>query len=249
MTRANVHPTSVVDPGAKLAEGVEVGPLCVVGAGVTIGVGTRLLGSCTILGPTTLGARNVVHPYAVLGGAPQDRTYAGEPTTLIIGDDNDIREHVTMSRGTKKDRGTTTVGDRGLFMAGAHVAHDCEVGSDVVLANATLLGGHVKVGSGVVTGGGVAIAPFVRIGRIAFLAGGAMVERDIPPFVIAAGDRARVRAPNHVGLRRHGVPEASIAALDRAHRSLFHHRSSVPDSVSGDPFVAELVRFFDAIGT
>lgn len=243
MTAPRVHPTAVVDPSAVLGEDVEVGPLCHVGAGVTLGRGTRLVASCTVLGPTTLGTRNVVHPYAVLGGAPQDRTYAGEDTTLVVGDDNEIREHVTMSRGTRKDRGTTTVGDRGLFMAGAHVAHDCDVGSDVVLANATLLGGHVRVGAGVVTGGGVAIAPFVRIGRIAFLAGGAMVERDVPPFVIASGDRARIRAPNHVGLRRHGVPETSIAALDRAHRALFLRRAGVPDDVARDPFVAELVAF------
>jgi UDP-N-acetylglucosamine acyltransferase len=241
VSSARVHPTAVVDPGAEVEGDVEIGPLCHVGAGVTLGRGTRLLGSCTVLGPTTLGAKNVVHPYAVLGGAPQDRSHAGEATTLRIGDDNEFREHVTVHRGTAKDRGETRIGSGGLFMAGAHIAHDCVIGDGVVLANATLLGGHVVLGDGVVTGGRAGFVPYVRVGRFAFIAGAAVVERDVPPFVIAAGDRARVRAPNHVGLRRHGVPEASIAALEEAFRAVFVGKRAIPPEVARDPFVQELL--------
>lgn len=241
MTAPRVHETAHVEAGAELAEDVEIGPLCHVGAGVRLGPGTRLLGSCTIVGPTTLGAHNVVHAYAALGGAPQDRTHAGEPTTLVIGDDNEFREHVTVHRGTAKDRGETRIGSRGLFMAGTHIAHDCVIGDGVVLANATLLGGHVVLGDGVVTGGRVGLVPFVRVGRIAFVAGAAVVERDVPPFVIVSGDRARVRAPNHVGLRRHGVSEASIAAIDAAFRAIFVGKRAVPREIESDPFVRELL--------
>ena len=241
MSSARVHPTAVVDPGAEVAGDVEIGPLSQVCAGVILGRGTRLLGSCTVLGPTTLGTNNVVHAYAVLGGGPQDRSHAGEATTLRIGDDNEFREHVTVHRGTAKDRGETRIGSRGLFMAGAHVAHDCVIGDGVVLANATLLGGHVVLGDGVVAGGRAGFVPYVRVGRFAFIAGAAVVERDVPPFVIAAGDRARVRAPNHVGLRRHGVPEASIAALEEAFRALFVGKRAVPAEIARDPFVQELL--------
>ena len=241
MTAPRVHPSAVVDAGAELGDGVEIGPLCHVGAGVRLGDGTRLLASCTVLGPTTLGARNVVHPYAVLGGAPQDHSHAGEPTTLVIGDDNEFREHVTVHRGTAKDRGETRIGSRGLFMAGAHVAHDCVIGDGVVLANATLLGGHVVLGDGVVTGGRAGFVPYVRVGRIAFIAGAAVVERNVPPFVIASGDRARVRAPNHVGLRRHGISEASIAAIDAAFRAVFVGKREVSRELAAHPLVQELL--------
>ena len=244
----SVHPSAVVDDAAVLEDGVVVGPGCVVGAGVRLGAGTRLIASVVILGPTTLGARNVVHPFAVLGGEPQDRTYAGEPTTLVVGDDNVFREHVTAHRGTVKDHGVTTIGSGGLFMAGSHVAHDCVVGDGVTLANGTLLGGHVRLGDGVVTGGHVAIAPFVRVGRLAFLAGAARVERDVPPFVIAAGDRARVRALNQVGLTRSGFGHDRTRALEVAFRRLFRSREpralvldEVQRAAAGDALASELV--------
>lgn len=247
-----IHPTAVVARGAELADGVVVGPHAVVGDGVVLGAGTRLVASCVVLGPCRIGARNVVHPYAVLGAEPQDRSYAGERTELVAGDDNVYREHVTVHRGTAKDRGTTTIGSGCLFMVGAHVAHDVVVGDAVTLTNGTLVGGHAVLGDHVVTGGGSAIAPFVRVGESAFLAGNAMVESDVPPFVIAAGDRARVRALNEVGLRRRGVPEGSRRALGEAFRILF--RSGAPRVVSvatvreelgDDPWVARLVAFLE----
>lgn len=248
-----VHETAVVAKSARLGEGVEIGPYAVVGEDVELGDGTRLIGHCVVSGPTRLGARNVVHPFAVIGAAPQDRSFAGEPTWLVAGDDNVFREHVTVHRGTAKDRGVTRIGDGALFLVGSHVAHDTTVGDRVTLTNGTLVGGHASLGANVVTGGGVAIAPFVRIGEVSFLAAGAMVERDVPPFVIAGGDRARVRALNLVGLRRTGTPDASRRALSRAFRMLF--RSDEPRSLvlpvvraelGHDPHVARLVDFLSA---
>jgi UDP-N-acetylglucosamine acyltransferase len=245
-----IHPTAVVDRGAELDDDVRVGPYCVVGEGVRIGKGTHLIAQVTVLGPSELGARNQVFPFAVLGGAPQDRGYRGEPTRLSIGDDNVIREHVTVHRGTTKQHGVTRVGSDTMLMVGVHVAHDVIVEDHVTLTNATMLGGHVHVGAWAATGGGVAVAPFVRIGESAFLAGGAMVERDVPPFLIAAGDRATVRAVNRVGLIRRGAPEASRAALKKAFRMLYRSAETreqalalVESELGGDPWVARLVRF------
>jgi UDP-N-acetylglucosamine acyltransferase len=228
-----VHPSAVIEAGAVLGEGVVIGPFCHVGAGVVVGDGCQLIGSVTVLGPTVLGARNVIHPYAVLGGAPQDKSHQGEPTRLIVGDDNVFREHVTVNRGTTKEDGITRLGSGNLLMAGTHIAHDCVVGDGTILGNGTLLGGHVKILDYVVTGGGVAIQPFVTIGTIAFLAGGAMVERDVPPFVIAAGDRARVRGLNKVGLRRRAVSPESLRALRAVYAAwLLPSTSHGPDDSS-----------------
>lgn len=245
-----VHPTAVVDPRAKLGEGVVIGPLVVVEGDVEIGRGCRLLASCTVFGPTRLGDDNIVHPYAVLGGDPQDRSHDGQTTLLEVGARNVFREHVTVHRGTTKDRATTVIGNDNLFMAGSHIAHDVVIGDGVTLANGTLLGGHVVVGDRVTTGGRAAVAPFVRIGEGAFIAAGAMVEIDVPPFVIVAGDRARVRALNRVGLRRQGVPDVSRRALAAAFRTLFTKASprstalrAVPEDLARDPYVQKLVGF------
>jgi UDP-N-acetylglucosamine acyltransferase len=196
-------------------------------------------------------AHNVVHPFAVLGGEPQERAYRGEATTLVIGERNTFREHVTAHRGSAKGGGVTRIGNGNLFMAGVHVAHDCTLGDRIELANGTLLGGHVSVGDGVAAGGGAAIGPFLKVGARAFIAAGAMVESSVPPFVIMAGDRARVRALNRVGLVRAGVSPASRAALERAYRAIF--RSGEPRGVAAtrfvddaDPLVRELAAFLVA---
>ena len=245
-----IHPTAVVSPGAVLADGVVVGPLCVVGEGVEIGAGSRLVASCAIFGPARLGRDNVVYPYAVLGAEPQDRSFGGESTSLAIGDRNVFREHVTIHRGTAKDRGTTRIGSDCLFMVGAHAAHDVTVGDHVTLANGTLLAGHVRVEDRVTMGGRAAIAPFVRVGEGSFVAAGAMVETDVPPFVIVAGDRARVRALNRVGLRRSGVPDSSRRALAKAFRVIFRRATPQSESLGivrqelgQDPYVDKLVGF------
>lgn len=250
MSEPRVHPTAQVSPDALLGEGVEVGPYCCVGVGVRLGARTRLHSHVVIEGPTELGPSNEVHPFAVLGGSPQDRSYQGEATRLEIGEGNVFREHVTVHRGTRKDRGVTRIGSGGLFMAGSHIAHDVQVGDGVTLANGTLLAGHVRVEDHAVTGGLVAVQPFVRLGESCFLAGGAMVEQDVPPFTIASGDRARVRALNKVGLRRRGIPEASLRALEDAFRRIFRSglaRAEVIEQLQGDapgdPWVQRLLLF------
>ncbi|MFW5739171.1 MAG: acyl-ACP--UDP-N-acetylglucosamine O-acyltransferase [Myxococcota bacterium] len=245
-----VHPSAIVDATARLHDDVTVGPFCTIGPHVEIGAGTRLLGHVVIFGPTRIGENNVVHPFAVLGGDPQHRDYRGETTHLEVGDDNTIREHVTIHRGTVEGGGVTHVGHNCLLMAGAHIAHDATVGDRVTLTNGTLLGGHVQLADWVVTAGHVAVAPFVRVGTSAFLAGNAMVERDVPPFVIAAGDRATVRAINRVGLTRRAVPESSRAAIKQAFHRVFAREGPRfdphgPDAhrMAADPFVAELLGF------
>jgi UDP-N-acetylglucosamine acyltransferase len=247
---SEIHPTAIVSPKAEIADRSSIGPYCVVGDGVRIGAGTRLIGHCVVLGPARLGEGNTVFPFAVLGADPQDRSYVGEPTSLEIGDHNVFREHVTVHRGTAKAGGVTRVGTHCLFMAGSHIAHDVQIGNDVTFANATLLGGHVTIEDHVTTGGHAGIAPFVRVGESAFVAAGSMVERDVPPFVIVQGDRARVRALNRVGLGRRGVPEASRQALEKAFRTLFRDsgvRSEAVETVArdfgDDPYVAKLVAF------
>lgn len=251
MTLASVHPSAVVAPDAEIGAGVEIGPFAVIERGVAIGAGTRIEAHAIVRTGAHLGVENMVHPFAVLGDAPQDRRHDGEPTRLEIGDRNVFREHVTVHRGTTHGGGVTRIGSGGLFMVGVHVAHDAVVGDAVILANNTLLGGHVILDDHVVAGGQVAIAPFVRVGARAFLAGGAMVERDVPPFVIAAGDRARVRALNRVGLRRTGVPPASVVALERAFAAIF--RAGSPRAIAAaalrddpDPFVRTLAEALSA---
>jgi UDP-N-acetylglucosamine acyltransferase len=249
-----VHPSAVVDPSARLGDGVVIGPLCHVGAGVELGAGTELVAQATVLGPCRIGCDNRVYPHVTLGAPPQDRTWAGEPTELVIGDRNVFRESSTAHRGTVKGGGTTRIGSDCLVMVGAHIAHDCNIADGVTLTNYTSLGGHVVVGHRAVIGGHVAIAPFARIGEISFAAGGAMIERDVPPYVIVAGDRARVRALNRVGLGRAGVPDDSRIALERAFKILW--RSGDPLSVAAraaearyasDPYVRRLLDFITAI--
>lgn len=242
---ARVHPTAVVDPSVVLGDDVEVGAYSVVGAGVSLGRGVRLGAHVVVEGPTTLEERVQVFPFAVLGTAPQDRSYAGESTTLRVGAETIVREHVTLHRGTRKDRGHTDVGARCLLMVGVHVAHDAVIGDDCTIANAVQISGHVVLEDGVVVGGVAAFAPFVRVGTLAFVAAGARVEQDVPPYHVAQGDRARVRALNVVGLARNGVPEEPLLA---AHRILY--RSGLPrahalEHLAGDPdpSVRRLVAF------
>jgi UDP-N-acetylglucosamine acyltransferase len=239
-----VHATAVVDLTAQLGRDVEVGAYAVVGEGVVLGDGTRLLAHAVVLGPTELGRENLVHSFAVVGGAPQlkERDRDRE-SRLILGDRNVVREHVTIHRGS--DAGVTRVGDDNLFMVGSHVAHDAVVGSHVTLANGAQLAGHAVVEDYATFGGLSGVAQFVRVGESAFVAAGAMCERSVPPFVIVQGDRARVRALNIVGLRRRGVAEESIACLSGAFRALFaggETRQKALESLPrGDPYVARLL--------
>jgi UDP-N-acetylglucosamine acyltransferase len=247
---ARIHPSAVVDPGVELGDGVVIGPMCHVGAGVRIAEGTELVSHVSLQGPTRIGRRNRIFPFAALGTAPQDRSYAGDPTLLELGDDNVVREQVTMHRGTKKGDGVTRVGSRCLFMVGAHIAHDCRIGNDVTLTNLATLGGHVIVGDNAVIGAQVAIAPFVQVGRGAYVVAGSCAERNVPPFVIVQGDRARVRAPNRVGLERMEAPEESRRAVERAFRMIWHSGEPIARGLGDarrelgdDPWVRELLDF------
>lgn len=222
---ARVDPTSIVERGAELAADVVIGPFCHVHAGVRIGAGTRLVSHVVVMGRSTLGRANVIHPFAVIGGEAQLRKTAGPQRVgcLEIGDGNVLRESVTVN--TSSSEVPTRIGSSNLLMAGCHVAHDVGMGSHCVVANGVQLAGHVVVGDWVTFGGLAAVAQHLHVGEGAFVAAGAMCERDVPPFVIVQGDRARVRAVNVVGLERRGVPAESVLALRRAYRRLWGART------------------------
>ncbi|MCW5730586.1 MAG: acyl-ACP--UDP-N-acetylglucosamine O-acyltransferase [Alphaproteobacteria bacterium] len=216
-----VHPSAVVADGAVLAEDVFVGPFCVVGAEVTLGAGVRLESHVCITGRTEIAARTRVYPFASLGHVPQDRKYAGEPSRLVIGEGCVIREHVTVNPGTRGGGMLTEIGPRCLLMAGAHVAHDCRLGEDVILVNQATLGGHVSIGDHAIVGGLAALHQFVRVGRHAMIGGLSGVEQDVIPFGAVQGNRACLTGLNLVGLRRHGFSRQAIRDLQEAYRRLF----------------------------
>ena len=228
----NVHSTAVVHPEAKLHPSVEVGPYVVIGPRVKIGAGTRVGPHAVIEGDTTIGERNRIFQFASVGAQPQDLKYAGEDTKLVIGDENQIREFTTLHIGTAGGGGVTRIGSRNLLMAYAHVAHDCVVGDGCVLANAATLAGHVDVGDHVTLGGLSAVHQFTRIGKHAFLAGGAMVVMDIPPFCSAQGDRAELAGLNTVGLTRHGFSAEQVARIKDAYKVLFRSKLGLNEAVS-----------------
>lgn len=222
MPAVRIHPTAVVERHAELDEGVEVGPFCVVGPAVRIAAETRLVAHVVVSGKTTLGRRNVVHPFTTLGGEAQMKkgVSRGEPSRrLVIGDDNVIRENVTVNVSALEE--ATLIGNTNLLMAGSHVAHDVVLGSHCVVANAVQIAGHCVVEDWVTFGGLAGLAQHVHVGESAFIAAGAMCERDVAPFVIVQGDRAKVRALNVVGLGRRGVGPASLRALKAAFTKVY----------------------------
>ncbi|GIW39586.1 MAG: acyl-[acyl-carrier-protein]--UDP-N-acetylglucosamine O-acyltransferase [Candidatus Binatia bacterium] len=216
-----IHPTAVVSPRAELGPDVVVGPYAVVGPGVRVGAGTRIGAHAVLEGRTTLGQKNLVFPFASLGAEPQDRKHRGEPTELEIGDENVIREFVTIHAGTVHGGGVTRVGNGCLLMNYAHVAHDCRLGDGVVVANGAQLGGHVVVEDHAVIGALAGLHQFVRVGESAIVGAGSMVSLDVLPYCNATGDRASLRGLNFVGLRRRGFSSETIATLQRAYRVLF----------------------------
>jgi UDP-N-acetylglucosamine acyltransferase len=234
----------VVDPAADLAADVVVGPYAIVEADVVLGPGCVVHSHAILRGPARLGGGNQVHPFAVVGGEPQAKRPRPAPALLEVGDGNVFREHATVHGGTEGR--ATRIGAHNLFMVGAHVAHDVTVGSHGVFANAVQLAGHVTVEDWATFGGLSAVAQHVRVGEGAFVAGAAACERNVPPFVVVQGDRARVRGVNVVGLRRRGVPEPSIAALERAVRRIWLSRRTRTEAVESlasddDPYVRKLL--------
>jgi len=245
-----IHPTAVVDPAARLDDGVQVGPYAIISGGAVVGADTEIGPHVVIDGLVTIGARNRFSGQSSIGSPPQDLKYAGSPTRLLIGDDNIVREFVTMNRATEHGGGATQVGSHGMFMAYAHVAHDCVVGNHVVMANCATLAGHVTIEDHAIVGGLVAIHQFVRIGESAILGGGAMVTQDIAPYCMAAGDRAVLHGLNVIGLRRRGFSTETIAALRSAYRTIFRSGARLQDALESlageaadEPRVAHLVDF------
>lgn len=227
-----IHPQALVDPAARIADDVEIGPFTIVDADVEIGPGTRIGSHTVIRGPTRLGRDNRVFSFASIGEAPQDMKYAGEATRLEVGDRNTIREYVTLNRGTAEGGGVTRIGSDNLFMAYAHVAHDCVVGDRTIFANAASLAGHVEVGDWCILGGFTCVHQFCRIGAHSFSGLGTVITRDVPPYVTVAGNHARPYGLNRNGLKRRGFEPETIRALHRAYRFLVKHRNPGPDALA-----------------
>ena len=253
MSGASIDSTARVADGAQIGRGATIGPYCTIGPNVTIGEGCVLVSHVSIAGHTTLGPRNKIQPFVSLGTPPQSTGYKGEPTRLVIGADNDIREHVTMNTGTAADRGVTTVGDGCMFMVNSHVAHDCVVGNKVIFANNAVLGGHVTVGDNVVFGGGVAVRQFVRIGEGAMLVGLSGIRADVIPFGMAHGPLAHLVGLNVVGMRRRGLTKAQLHKVREAYQALFFGEGefkarleAVAATYAGEELVSRIVDFIRA---
>jgi UDP-N-acetylglucosamine acyltransferase len=220
----SIHPTALVENGAVLGAGVEIGPFCHVGARVTLEDGVRLLSHVTVTGITTIGARTVVHPQAALGGEGQIRGNDYTEGRLVIGADCVLREMVSMNVGSRRGGGVTSVGARGYFMANSHVGHDCHVGDEVTFANSVALGGHVTIGDRVIFGGLAAVQQFCRVGQGAMVGGLTGVNRDVIPYAMAFGDHAELAGLNLIGLKRRGLPRETINAMRGTFRSVFYGR-------------------------
>ena len=248
-----IHPTAIVAPGAVLGEDVEIGPYCLVGAHARLGARTRLISQVVVDGHTEIGEDCVVHPFASLGGPPQHLAYKGEPTRLVIGDRNILREHVTMNIGTPGGRGVTTVGSDGFFMAQAHVAHDCVVADRVILAHAATLGGHVRVDEFAIVGGLAAVHQYSRVGRHVNIGGLAAVTKDVIPFGSVWGNHAHLEGLNLVGLKRRGFSRDVINDLRAAYRLLFADEGTLQERIedvarvfAASPEVMEIIAFIRA---
>ena len=229
---AKIHPLSIVEEGARLAEDVEVGPFCIVGPEVTLGAGCVLQSHVTIRGLTEIGARNKFYSGAAIGCEPQDKKYGGERTRLVIGDENVFRENTTVSTGTVQDEGITTIGSGNLLMVNVHVAHDCRVGSGCIFSNNVGLAGHVHVEDHVVIGGQSGVHQFVRIGERAMVGGASGVVRDVPPYVICSGHPCEPHGLNSVGLRRAGFTLEQMNVLKECYRAIYREGNLIADALA-----------------
>ena len=249
----DIHPTAIVHPKAELADDVTIGAYSVIGEHVRIGRGTRLVSHVYVEGWTEIGDRCAVYPYASIGTPPQHLQYKGEPTRVVIGNDNVIREYVTVNRATAFGGGMTTIGHHNFLMAYVHVAHDCQLGSHVIMANAASLAGHIMIGDHAIIGGLVGIHQFVRIGPYAMIGGCSALGRDVPPFMRAAGGySAQLFGLNSVGLKRHGFSNERIVALRQAYEILFRAGHRMADAIKltrdefpDNPDVSEVLTFIE----
>jgi len=249
----NIHPSAVVEDGASIGDNVKIGPFCHVGANVTLGDNVELLSHAVIVGHTTLGAKSRVFPFASLGHEPQDLKYRGEKTTLTIGDNCIIREGVTMNPGTAGDAGKTVVGNNCVFLANAHVAHDCMLGNNIIFSNAVMVAGHCKIGDNVIMGGGAGVHQFCRIGNNAFVGGMAGLENDVIPYGVALGNRAYLGGLNVIGMKRAGLDREDIHAARAAYKHIFSGEvavaqalQSVPEELRSNPVVKNIMDFVNS---
>lgn len=249
----SVHPTAAIDPKAALGPGVEVGPYAVIGPEVILGKDVRIHSHAVLTGKTEIGEGCEIYPFAVLGAPPQDKKYRGEESRLVVGAHTTIREHVTMNGGTEGGGNITRVGSHCLFLAGAHVAHDCRIGDHVILVNNATLAGHVTVEDHAILGGLSAVHQWVRIGAYAFIGGMSGVENDVIPFGMALGNRASLAGLNIVGLKRHGFDREQIHSLRKAYRLLFSQEGTLQERLDdvdkmfpADSAVQRIVSFIRA---
>lgn len=249
---ALVHPTAVVEAGALLAADVEIGPHALVGPEVELREGVAVGAHAAVIGRTRVGPRTRIHPFACVGGEPQDKSFAGESTRLDIGTDNVIREHATIHVGTPRGGGCTRIGDDNLIMNSAHIAHDCRIGSHCIIASFSGLAGHVTVDDYAVLGAYTGVHQFSRVGESVMAASNVKLSLDAPPFSMVAGDRARLVGLNSIGLKRRGFSPETIAALKHAFHILFHSRlllkvalARAREGVGDSPEVQRLIRFLE----
>jgi len=226
-----IHSSSIIDPAAKISNDVDIGPFCLIGADVEIGSGTKIESHVILKGPMKIGERNHIFQFSTLGDGSPDKKYKNEPTTLVIGNENIIREGVTIHRGTVQDRGETLIGDRNLIMAYSHIAHDCVLGNDIVLTNQAALAGSVHVGDGAILGGYAIVHQFCSLGSYSFCAMGSAVNKDIPAYVKVRGNPAKPFGINVTGIKRLGYSKESIEALRSAYRSVYRKKLTVEEAI------------------
>ena len=228
---ADIHSTALVEEGAQIDDDVSIGPYSLIGPNVSLGKSVKIHGHVVIEGNTSIGAGTSIFPFSAIGLMPQDKKFGGEDSRLVIGENNVIREHVTMNPGTSGGGGLTQIGSNGLYMVGAHIAHDCIVGDDVILANNATVAGHCIIGNRVILGGLCALHQFVRVGDLAFVGGMTGVEADIIPFGMAMGNRASLAGLNLVGMRRSNLPREQIHAVRAAYKKLFSEEGTLMERV------------------
>jgi len=246
-----IHKTAIIDTGAKISNNVKIGPYSVIGPNVEIDEGTEVQSNVNIVGNTKIGKNNKIYPFASIGNEPQDLKFKGEKTTLEIGDNNKIREYVTINPGTEGGGSITKVGNNCLFMVSSHVAHDCYVGDNVVLANNVALGGHAQIDNNAIIGGNSAVQQFTRVGKFAMIGGMCGVVRDVIPYGIAHGNRSILQGLNLIGLRRKNIPNKEILSLSEAYKIIFKNEnltenlSNLSNDLRKNKLVSEVVNFIE----